>query len=118
MIYNRQWDRIVDADLENLNYFVYKDNSYRFKIHSGDIFLNDSYNLEDIEILDFTFSYNGLFYTTSNINDKGIIHNDNNFFNIFSKILKLLFFSVLFFTILLLIIKFIRYIYKNKKNKK
>lgn len=118
MIYNRQWDRIVDADLENINYFTYEDNSYRFKIHSGDIFLNKNFNLEYIEILDFTFNYNGLYYTTSNINDNITIHNDFNFFIIFLKIVKLLIFSILFFTTLFLIIKFIRYIYKNKKNKK
>lgn len=118
MIYNRQWDRIVDAELENLNYFTYEDNSYRFKISSGDIFLNKNFNLEYIEILDFTFNYNGLYYSTSNINDNITIHNVSNFFNIFFKIVKLLIFSILFFTTLLLIIKFIRYIYKNKKNKK
>ena len=118
MIYNRQWDRIVDADLENLNYFVFEDNSYRFKISSGDIFLPYGSIIENIEFLDFTFNYNGLYYTTTNINDNIIIHNDSNFYNIFLKIVKLLFFSILFFTTLLLIIKFIRYIYKNKKNKK
>ncbi|MBR4025593.1 MAG: hypothetical protein IKJ03_01395, partial [Mycoplasmataceae bacterium] len=121
LFYKNQYDRIVDSNIENLDYFEYNNKLYRFKMvdipeNGFDMFFLYCDYIESYKIYNAVYSYESVLYYNHDPDQTIVIDNNCQDIN-FVKIFKDVFFYSFLIIFLILTIKIIIYL-NNKKNKK